>query len=358
MQKILFSTLFLFCMLLVSGKAKDKEENKSGKSANKKEVARKKDPNDFRGLAAFFLQDPKDDMCLSPHGFVTCDENALWLLTTRSGRNTYSLVSFLNPSSNICLQRKTKLFGLLNTDQLIVGSCNTASAKSWQWEWSDDNVKLTNLGKCLVRGKNGIKNSMSVEDCGGNNKKNFLALKYRLTAVHESGFLLVTADGQCFDGEKMRSCFVPTGGSSAKKSSSVYDLDHSTSRNVNAIPYSLYWGIGLKYVWGEAKRYIYNFALDANNNVKCLSYDKKTNKVMKGDCSSKNSLTWGLQHGKLSVQNGQKCVSRRTQDDTALLTNCQESYEHMAMNVPVSNDGSVESGGDYQYIDLNSPSSE
>lgn len=326
LSRLLFLCVLLFaCVILFTQGAKSKEkkrEDESGQGktaskqatttgADKKKKTIKHDPNDHKGLTAFFLTDPTDGTCLGPNGFVMCDENALWLLTTRPGRKTYSLLSLLAPSQNICLQRKTTFFGLIHTDQLVSGSCNTKSAKSWSWDWvdADDHVKLSNLGRCIVRGKhNSISSSVSVQDC---ERKDFTKLKYHVTAVHENGFLLATANGECFDGEKFRSCY--TSGSSKALS-------------------SLYWGIGIRYVWGEAKRYFFSFAPQERN--KCLVYDGN-NKVHRGACESGNALTWGLQHGRLSVQNGKKCVVRKG-DDSAALTNCNEGNEYILMNVPVT----------------------
>jgi hypothetical protein len=56
-----------------------------------------------------------------------------------------------------------------------------------------------------------------------------------------------------------------------------------------------------------------------------------------GLCTSKTSLgNWGLYEGKLSTNNGQLCVSRKT-DNTAVLTKCSKNeYEHIVMDIPVT----------------------
>lgn len=50
---------------------------------------KKQDLNDNRGNTPFYLQDPYDEMCLGPHGFTACNEQALWVLTRRPVIVTY-----------------------------------------------------------------------------------------------------------------------------------------------------------------------------------------------------------------------------------------------------------------------------
>ena len=68
-------------------------------------------------------------------------------------------------------------------------------------------------------------------------------LVYHPTALHENGFYLKAADDTCFDGEKFRPC-------SGKASN------------------QLLWGAGVKFVWGEAQRYLYSFSIAERGN--CL----------------------------------------------------------------------------------------
>lgn len=273
-----------------------------GKAASSKKPAKKSDPNDNKGLTPFFLQDPFDQTCLGANGFTQCDEGALWLLTKREGKKTYSLVSFLNPSQSICLQRQTTLLGFITTDQLTLGPCSKNSAKSWDWEFVDQtHVKLSNGGQCLVRGKDGLKSTVAVQSC---KKGEFTPLVYHPTAVHENGFYLKAADGDCFDGGKFRSC---TGTGSNK----------------------LLWGIGIKYIWGEAKRYFFNFSAQERSN--CIV--AKGNIVEKDTCTSAGALKWGLLNGQLSTNHGNKCVARKV-DNTAVLTNCANTYEFILLEVP------------------------
>jgi hypothetical protein len=265
---------------------------------------KKSDPNDNRGNTPFFLQDPYDQMCLGPKGFTVCDENALWILTKRTGKKTYSLVSLLNPSQQgLCLERQTSFFGLFNTDRVAIGSCNKGGAKSWDFEFVDQtHVKLSTKGQCLVRGKKTFKNSMSVQSC---KKGEFIPLVYHPTAVHENGFFLKAADGACFDGSKFRSCE----GSGANK---------------------LLWGVGVRYVWGQAKRYFFSFNVQERSN--CIV--GHGGKVQKGSCKDSGALTWSLTQGQLATGNkANKCVARKT-DETAMVVPCTTSYEYLSMEVP------------------------
>jgi hypothetical protein len=273
-------------------------------AAPTKKAAKKaaNDPNDYRGLTPFFLQDPTDQMCLGPHGFTVCDENALWILTRRAGKKTYSLVSLLQPGKDVCLTQGTKLFGLFNSDRVVLAPCNKNSAKNWQWDFIDQShVKLSNSAQCLVRGKKTFKNSASLQNC---KKDEFVALLYHPTAVHENGFYLKAADGACFDGHKFRSCT----GAGANK---------------------LLWGIGLKFIWGEARRYLFNFAPSERST--CIV--AKGSEVEVGACSSSQALTWGIANGALTYQYGKKCVASKV-DDVGVLTSCSEGSEFVSIEVP------------------------
>lgn len=271
--------------------------------ATTKPSPKKHDPNDNKGLTPFFLQDPTDQTCLGPYGFTACDENALWILTKRAGKSTYSLVSLLAPSQNVCFQSKSTMFGIFSSDQLLLGSCSKKSAQMWDWAFIDQShVKLSNRGQCLVRGKKGTKSSISLQSC---KTGEFVSLQYHPTAVHEKGFFLKAADGDCYDGNKFRSCE----GSGSNK---------------------LLWGIGVKYHWGEANRYFFNFHQQERSN--CI-VATRNGAVEKAPCSSAGALTWGMEYGKLSFQHGKKCLSRKL-DDTGFLTKCSDFHEFISFEVP------------------------
>ena len=267
-------------------------------SKNKEKI----DPNDNKGNTPFFLQDPRDSTCLGPNGFTVCDERALWILTRRPGKKTYSLVSFLQPNEKgMCLEHKKGLLGI-GGDNVGMGLCSKDGSMKWDFDFVDKTyVKLSTKGQCLVRGKKTYKNSISLQNC----KKGGLQLVYHPTAVHEAGFFFKSADGQCFDGQKFRSCE----GNGANR---------------------LLWGVGVKYIWGKANRYFYNFAYDDRNSCIVASGSK----VTKGKCTDGGALKWGLYDGKLSTENGKKCLARLS-DDTAAMAKCSEASEFISMDLPL-----------------------
>lgn len=293
-QKVLVAVVLLFCLAV-----------KGADTAVKKQVAKKSDPNDNKGNTPFFLQDPYDNMCLGPKGFTSCDESTLWVLTKRAGKKTYSLVSLLNTNTDggLCLERKASFFGLFASDRVAIGSCNSARAKSWDFEFVDQtHVKLSTKGQCLVRGKKQYKSTVSVQSC---KKGEFTPLVYHPTAVHEHGFFLKAADGTCFDGARFRSCDGP--GSN-----------------------KILWGVGIRYVWGEAKRYLFGFHVQDRTN--CLTGKGST--IFKGPCKDSGTTEWALSQGQLTFgTRGNTCVARRA-DDTAALVNCNTAFEHISVEVP------------------------
>lgn len=271
-------------------------------ASNKKKASKKSDPNDNRGNTPFFLQDPNDETCLGPEGFTVCDERALWVLTRRPGKKTYSVVSLLKPSKQgSCLERKTSMF--FGSDKLGLGQCSKDGSKSWNFEFIDQShVKLSSKGQCVVRGKKKYRNSMSMQSC---KKGEFVALKYHPTAVHENGFYLKAADGACFDGEAFRAC------------------DSMRAKQI-------LWGVGVKFLWGKDNRYFFNFAPSERKN--CIV--AKGSAVERGDCANGGALKWGLESdGRLSVNNGKMCVARLV-NNKAVLAPCSEAFEFMTMDVP------------------------
>jgi len=274
-------------------------------AATKTKEASKKpsDPNDNKGNTPFFLQDPYDQTCLGPNGFTVCDERSLWILTRRAGKKTYSLVSLLNPSPyGMCLERKFNFFGLFGSDRVGMGPCSQSGSKNWLFNFVDNtHVKLSTKDQCLVRGKKSYKNSMSVQKC---KKGEFLPLVYHPTSVHEAGFYLKAADGMCFDGSKFRSC-------------------EGSGSNM------LLWGVGIKYIWGKANRYFFNFHPQDRGN--CLV--AHGSRIDKSSCSSKGAMKWGLSDGKLSINNGKMCLVRKA-DNTGAMERCSVANEYMSMDIP------------------------
>ena len=139
------------------------------------------------------------------------------------------------------MERKSSFLGLLNSDAVGVGSCNKPGSKSWVFNFIDKkHITLSINDKCLSRGNKKFKNALSMKSCASGTQ-NYLV--YHPTALHENGFYLKAADESCFDGEKFRPC-------SGKASN------------------QLLWGVGVKFVWGEAKRYLYSFSIAERGN--CL----------------------------------------------------------------------------------------
>jgi len=283
------------------------------------DASNKRDPNDNKGNTPFFLQDPTDHQCLGPQGFTECSESALWMLTKRKGSKAYSLVSLLEPVERVggCLQRTKDVpwwLGPLGMffgagDHVGMGSCSTSMAKSWQFEFVDTkHVKLSTKSgnKCLVRGglqgvdkKHKYKSTVGVQSCS---KGTYLPLVYHPTAVHEVGFYLKTADGQCFDGTRFKSC---------------------SSSNAKLF------GIGVKYTGGTASRYFFDFS----KRQECLVVGGKIG-VSMGKCSQATALGWSLQNGALKYKN-KKCLVRLG-DDSATMVPCSEGSEHIALDVPAT----------------------
>lgn len=150
-------------------------------------------PGDSKSSIPFYLQDPSDNTCLGPTGFTVCDERTLWILTRRSyAKNTYSLVSFLYPSNyGNCLERKSALLGLMQTDNVGLGFCSTDGSKNWEFEFIEKTVVRLSINQmCLVRGKKKFKNSVSLQSC---KKGEYLPMIYHPSEVDTTGFLLRTA---------------------------------------------------------------------------------------------------------------------------------------------------------------------
>lgn len=185
---------------------------------------------------------------------------------------------------------------------LVLGSCKANDAKSWEFDFVDKtHVKLSMNGQCVVRGKKTYKNSVSLQSC---TKDQFLPLVYHPTPIHEAGFYLKTADGKCFDGSKFRLC---EGAGSNR----------------------LLWGVGIKYVWGEAQRYFFGF----NVQERGLCLTAHGNRLSKDDCKSKGVLGWGLSDGQLSFGDGKFCVARLP-DNSAVLAPCSQASEYISMDIP------------------------
>jgi hypothetical protein len=202
----------------------------------------------------------------------------------------------------MCLERKTWFFGLFGDYRVGMGKCSKSGSKNWEFNFVDNtHVKLSSKGQCIVRGKDKYKSSVTVQNC---NKKEFLPLIYHATTVHETGFNLKAADGQCFDGSAFRDC-------------------EGSGSNM------LFWGVGIKYIWGNANRYLFNFHQQDRGN--CIV--AHGSKVEKSPCTSSGAMKWGLSDGKLSINNEKMCLARLP-DDSGAMAKCSEASEYMSMDIP------------------------
>ena len=122
-----------------------------------------------------------------------------------------------------------------------------------------------------------------VVSAGSGIAPSYIPLTYDPINAHDYGFFLQAADGTCFDGFRFVAC---------------------TSK--------MLWGVGIRYVWGEARRYLFDF----KHREICLVSKGAT--VESGDCNSHNALGWGLNDWKLSSQAEKWCVSRKPNDDAIL----------------------------------------
>lgn len=93
----------------------------------------------------------------------------------------------------------------------------------------------------------------------------------------------------------------------------------------------LLWGIGIKYMSNEAKRYFFSFNLQEKSL--CLVSAGNGNQLSKDDCKRSGSYGWGLKNGQLSFYDGKYCVARLN-DNSAVLAPCDEAFEYIQMEVP------------------------
>eukprot|EP00638_Chattonella_subsalsa_P010040 CAMPEP_0117750712 /NCGR_PEP_ID=MMETSP0947-20121206/10538_1 /TAXON_ID=44440 /ORGANISM="Chattonella subsalsa, Strain CCMP2191" /LENGTH=329 /DNA_ID=CAMNT_0005568945 /DNA_START=62 /DNA_END=1051 /DNA_ORIENTATION=- len=255
-----------------------------------------KDAYQNRGNVPFFIQDPLDGTCLGPNGFTACDTTSLWIFAGR--KEGHSLVSLLEPDeSQMCL---TKMGGSKESD-LRNSKCSSKGAKLWHIEPDKHGYyKVMEDGQknCVQRTMKPHKNSVHVVQC----KSGYTPFQIVETAIHDAGFFLESADGQCFDGTKFRMC--------------------------DTNDYTLLWGIGVKFSSkGIAERSFFRFF----DGSKCLVNGKKGLEV--GDCKNAGAAGWGLKDGQLSRDNGKQCVVRQ-KDNSAGIAKCSLAFEHISLAIP------------------------
>jgi len=255
-----------------------------------------KDAFQNKGNVPFFIQDPLDGTCLGPGGFTACDTTSLWVYSGR--KEGHSLVSLLEPKEDsMCL---TKV-GSGKQCELKTYSCKSKGTKLWHVEPDKHGyfkVMEDNQKNCIHRTMQPYKNSVYVVPC----KNGYTPMQIVETAIHDSGFFLESADGQCFDGVKFRIC--------------------------DASDKTLLWGIGIRFSSsGSAERSFFKF-YDGN---KCLAVGKKGLEL--GDCKGAGGNGWGLKDGRLSRENGKTCIVRK-KDNTASVDKCSNGFEHIALAIP------------------------
>lgn len=260
----------------------------------------KKDSYDNRGKALFWLQDPRDNTCLSQTGFGVCDEGSLWMLAER--KEGSALVSpFETDNSDMCLVRK---YCHSAESPAGLGQCKHCGAK--HWAVTKDRRGYVKLSEhdgrnCLVRSKPSpkgnkfkrYKNSYELQHCDIGYTGLVLA-----KADLNDGFYLEAADGFCFDGERFVAC----------------------SPNNR----QLRWAVGVRFAGGrQAERYFYK---TAESDV-CLTRTGKGPRL--GECSRSGAKRWSLEGGRLAHE-GKHCVVR-LHDNSAALAKCSEGhYEHLS----------------------------
>lgn len=296
--------MLLYCLLVVSFFHVISVIGSSSKD-NRSKNSTLNDLSDLRGSVPFFLQDSSDRTCLSPMGFTLCDERALWIFAKRTNKgkgNLFSLISMLySPSpSKMCMAIETKLWGIIKTDNIVMDSCNKPLSQQWNFDFIDKkNMRLSSKDLCMVRGKKSFRNQVSVQKCSLNE---YQPIAYHPTGAHDMGFLLKASDGSCFDGNR----FIPCQGE------------------------SIYWGVGIRFYRGEAKRYFHK--VDEKESNYCLTKFSSKGVGLR-ECSNRNALDWSLHDGRLSFQN-RHCVARLFDNSTQLIDCRSSNYELIALEIP------------------------
>ena len=292
-----------------------------------------------RGHDAFWIMDPTDQLCLTTFGTLgPCDGDAMWVYVPRSGKERWSLASVLAPvAKTMCLTRSKY--------SLKSGSCGSSSAQKWEvvrderqfaltedrqkhcvvrdsalWSHRAQLQRAMREGKSLSRGhdadvlgrrvpKHVAHNTVSIQKCS----KGHTSFELHTSNVHEHGFMLASADTQCFDGARFRPCS---------------DADAH-----------LRWGFGITFDWltGAPKTQLYKFY----NSTACLTDDRRGG-VTLGPCDHANARGWGLRAGRLS-RNGDGVKTgvclQRTLDGGASIAKCKENmFEHLTLTL--DSDGS------------------
>lgn len=225
----------------------------------------KTNDQDYKGMTLFHLQD-RDGSCLQITGALgPCTESSYFMYAPRmkGGKSEgHSLVALHSPSPGAsCLSRAS---ASKVTSALAAGSCGASGAKQFDLVLDKGSgshfVSALKSTSCVVRTAHTTEvrnrqaaarkrnkpdpfdarylyNGVSMQPC----KDGGTLLQVVESGVHDLGFWITTADGQCFDGFTFRRC------------------DPSSA--------SLVWGWGIKFTGKGDTRYLYKW----HTPTQCLS---------------------------------------------------------------------------------------
>jgi hypothetical protein len=253
----------------------------------------------------FLLQDESDGMCLGGTGVMgPCGTGGLWT-QKGMGRDT-SLVSFLHPDPQaMCLSARKGDDGLVTVEACNGGGGGGGGTRRWALEGrrlSREDGKL-----CVARGAGADTGDgvLRLQPCfKGHTPLNVLAAG----AGDKEGFLLRARNGECFDGVGFASC----DSAHARWSVEVQDLRHGGM-------YSLYKARG-GYAGGKRR---------------CLRRTQAIGdgrfEVGLGPCDARGGRKWSLRDGRLSEEEGKRCLAR-TPAGHPVLQPCSAGHEPIQLD--------------------------
>ena len=220
-----------------------KEQIKKREQYKKQQAAKsRRDYVENRALTTFYLQDPVDSMCLTPSGqFGACDEFSLFVYAARPNAKQHSITALLAPERSAnCISHGGGWWPFSSGDELVGRRCGNSGARNWELVPTEGRERFLvtegNRKYCMLReaavggygftqtggrvggggargagagvspaggGSTRAHNSASMRKC---KERKFTALDIVEVGVHDTGFLLMTADRQCFDGSAFRAC--------------------------------------------------------------------------------------------------------------------------------------------------------
>ena len=338
-----------------------KEQIKKREQYKKQQAAKsRRDYVENRALTTFYLQDPVDSMCLTPSGqFGACDEFSLFVYAARPNAKQHSITALLAPERSAnCISHGGGWWPFSSGDELVGRRCGAGGARNWELVPTEGRERFLvtegNRKYCMLReaavggygftqtggrvggggargagagvspaggGSTRAHNSASMRKC---KERKFTALDIVEVGVHDTGFLLMTADRQCFDGSAFRACM--------------------EGRDA-----SLLWAVAVRFDGkGNARRSLQLF----KRPELCLYTDGKRPGVDRCDKRGARARGWGLLHGALSHDGGgswlpgfgdsSMCVVRAV-DGSAFMAPCKAGrFESIVIDIP----GNMAAGSD------------